>query len=679
MRLSLALICLVLAGSLQAQIPTDTQSADRQPIMIERTPLQILQDPYLDLSGVAVDPLRDEIVLVTGQRAAQLMVYNRLADTPDGDDFLKPKRVIKGPKTKIGAPGVYVDPKTGDIYSVDTTHGMYAGSGNRVVVFSNSTEGNTAPDRELLVPHRGFAIAADEQAEELFVTVQHPPAVVVYSKTAKDNEAPLRILEGSRTELTDVHGIAVNTKNKLMYVANRGSWSALEEEREWSGVPIQQEGGVRTWDIPGAIEHYLVPGSGKFKPASITVYPLDATGNTAPIRTIQGPNTQLGWPAFIALDEARQELYVANSWPHSILVFDATAQGNAAPIRVIKGLKTGLDNPYGIALDKQNNEIVVANYGNHSATVYPRTADGDIPPLRTIRLAPKGYQVPIYQHLSAVEYDSKRDEILVQSCIAQPQMVAFSKGAKNGDPLARILAGQGTKQGRALHDMRYNPVHDEIVFANPNAQALLTFAGGARGGESPLRIIQGPKTGLIKSDYIEVDPVHDELYAPDEDKVLVFPRTAEGDVAPIRVLTGPATGLSGWGGGFVSVDPVNNLLLVPNRDRILIFDRTASGNTPPKAVIQSDYLSGILHLRVYSPRGLIVVSMGGKRNGVGQDEMSGIGVWSIHDSGNVPPQLLLTDPHGSVAGRKIAFNPREKELIVGGGITVRRYSLPEIF
>jgi DNA-binding beta-propeller fold protein YncE len=203
--------------------------------MIERAPLQILQDPYLDLSGVAVDPVRDEIVLITGQRAAQILVYDRLADTPAEVDILKPKRVIKGPKTKIGAPGVYVDPKTGEIYSVDTTHGMYAGSGNRIVVFSHSSEGNIAPDRELLVPHRGFAVAADEQAQELYVTVQHPPAVVVYPKSAKNNEAPLRILEGSRTELTDVHGVALDTKNQLMYVANRGSSSALNEEREWSG------------------------------------------------------------------------------------------------------------------------------------------------------------------------------------------------------------------------------------------------------------------------------------------------------------------------------------------------------------------------------------------------------------------------------------------------------------
>jgi len=680
---------LVTPGSLEptpdstAALPApnpSSPSSDNQPIIFKREPLEVMGNPYPDISGIAVDPVRDEIVLVTGQRDAQVMAYDRLADTPLDDAEAiphEPKRMIGGSKSKIGAPGLYVDPDTGEIYTVDTTHGMYEGSGNRMVVFSHSATGNLAPDRELLIPHRGFAIAADEQADELFITVQHPPAVIVYPKTAKDTEAPLRILEGPRTQLTDVHGIALDTKNKLMYVANRGSSSSFQEGREWSEIPIEQQGVTRTWDIPEAVDQYLNPGSGIFRPASITIYPMDASGDASPERTIQGPRTQLGWPAFIALDEERQELYVANSWPHAILVFRATDSGDVAPIRVIKGEVTGLDNPYGMALDKKNGEIVVANYGNYTATVYPQTADGDTPPLRTIRLAPEGSQVPIFQHLSAVEYDSKRDEILMQSCIAQPQMAAFSMG--DGDnQLSRILAGQNTLQSRAMHDMRYDPIHDEIVFSNPIGQALLTYHGGASGDDPPLRVIQGPQTQLVYSDYIEVDPVHDELYVPDENKILVFDRTAHGDVAPIRILEGPDTGLDG-GGNFMSVDPTNNLIVIPKRNQILIFDRTASGNTKPRAVIESPYIRGVLHLRVYPPSGLIVTILGGKSNGVGQDEMTAVAVWSIHDNGNIPPRFIMIDPVGTVAGRKLAFNPKDKEIIVGGGINVRRYHLPEIY
>ena len=480
---TISLLCLVcLETGLQAQNPSGAVYPEKRPTLIERAPLQVLEDTYLDLSGVAVDPVNNEIVLVTGRRAASIMVYNRSANTPPGAALLEPKRMIGGRNTKIGAPGLYVDAKTGDIYSVDTTHGAFPGSGDRMVVFPRTAKGNVAPARELLIPHRGFAVAADEATQEMFLTVQNPPAILVYPKTAKGNEAPRRIVEGSHTQMGDVHGIALDTKNQWIYVSNRGGSSA-NGKKGWSGVPIAEEAGRRTWEIPEDLESDLLPGSGKFTAPSITVYPLKASGDVAPIRVIQGPKTQFGWPAFIALDVEHQELFVANSWEHSILVFRATDSGDVAPIRVIKGTKTGLDNPYGIVFDEKNDELVIANYGNHTATVYPRKAAGDVSPLRTIRVAPQGTMVPIFQHLSAVDYDSKRQQILAQSCIAQPQMVAFAKGAQSGDRPVRILAGEQTRQGRAMHDMRYDPIHDEIVLANPNAQAVLTFRGGASGEE----------------------------------------------------------------------------------------------------------------------------------------------------------------------------------------------------
>ena len=61
---------------------------------------------------------------------------------------------------------------------------------------------------------------------------------------------------------------------------------------------------------------------------------------------------------------------------------------------------------------------------------------------------------------------------------------------------------------------------------------------------------------------------------------------AGGDVAPLRILEGPDTGL---GAGRVTTDPVHNLVITANATNsgvegkagIRIFDRTASGNTKP--------------------------------------------------------------------------------------------------
>jgi len=56
---------------------------------------------------------------------------------------------------------------------------------------------------------------------------------------------------------------------------------------------------------------------------------------------------------------------------------------------------------------------VVANFGNHAATVYRRTAAGDTAPIRTVRAAPPGTPAVMFGNIGALDYDTKRDELLV--------------------------------------------------------------------------------------------------------------------------------------------------------------------------------------------------------------------------------------------------------------------------
>ena len=156
-----------------------------------------------------------------------------------------------------------------------------------------------------------------------------------------------------------------------------------------------------------------IPGSGKILPPSITVYSKSASGDTPPIRVIEGPKTQMNWPTGIAVEPVRNELFVANDGGDSILVFSADASGDVAPLRVIKGPKSMVSNPTGVYLDTKNEELWVANFGNHAATVYKPTANGDTPPLRVIRSAPLNRPVPGLGNPHPIAYDSKREEILV--------------------------------------------------------------------------------------------------------------------------------------------------------------------------------------------------------------------------------------------------------------------------
>lgn len=355
----------------------------------DRSPARVIRDTDPTYSAIAVDLNSNEVYL-QDENLFGYKAFNRLDNTPPAAKFTEPQRVVGGIHTGMEFNcGIYVDPYNGDVYSITND------TADTMVVFPRDAAGNVAPKRELRTPHRTFGIAVDEGNQEIFLTVQHHPAVVVYRKTASGSDQPIRILEGNQTRLEDAHGIAIDVKNKLLFVSNHGS-SSLAAPGD-SVMAIQKR----------------VAGSGRFADPSITVYPLDAKGNTPPLRVIQGPQTRLNWPAAMFLDWERGELYVANDADNSILAFRATDSGDVAPQRIIEGASTGIKYPTGVFVDTKNRELWVSNMGNHSATVYPLTADGDVAPLRTIRSAPLGKQALAIGNPGAVAYDSKRQEILV--------------------------------------------------------------------------------------------------------------------------------------------------------------------------------------------------------------------------------------------------------------------------
>ena len=263
------------------------------------------------------------------------------------------------------------------------------------------------PDRELHTPHGTFGIAVDEGRQELFLTVQHDNAIVVYNKSAKGAEAPLRVIQGDDTGLADPHGMALDPKRGLLYVTNHGSSHSVRDSATRSGRKREEPPGFPL------SRDYAVPGSGRIGPPSITVYAKDVRGNARPLRIIQGPSTQMNWPTGITVDEDRNLIYIANDGDNSVLVFDGAASGDAAPVRVIKGSASLVSNPTGIFLDKKNSELWVTNFGNHTSAVYSPDAADDATPLRVVRSAPPNQAVPGLGNPHPIAYDTKRDQILV--------------------------------------------------------------------------------------------------------------------------------------------------------------------------------------------------------------------------------------------------------------------------
>ena len=225
----------------------------------------------------------------------------------------------------------------------------------------------------------------------------------------------------------------------------------------------------------------------------------------------------------------------------------------------------------------------------------------------------------------------------------------------------------------------------------------MTFRGGANGDEAPIRVIQGPLTQIFHyMDNAAIDPVNNEIYittgpGQPRDRVLVFAREANGNVAPIRVLHGPDAFRSV---GSVAVDPVRNLLLISGQTAagekaVMMFDRTAQGNAKPLRAV----LGPTGRMLVSPKKGLFLVVIKPPRGATdSENEIPGVsasssdkdyvGVWSIDDSGAVPPRWMIGGPSGILQWIfGIALNPKEKTVIVtdmrlNAAVT---YAFPEIF
>ena len=268
-----------------------------------------------------------------------------------------------------------------------------------------------------------------------------------------------------------------------------------------------------------------------------------------------------------------------------------------------------------------------------------------------------------------------------------------------------------------MHGMDFDVTHDEFFIPVALSGAVLTFRGGAGGAEPPKRTIQGSKTGLIRPQTVAVDPVHDEIYVgdPSARAVFVFRRTDNGNVAPIRVLQGKQTKLVEVTS--LAVDPVHDLLITgsrgptPETTGLFVFNRTDNGDVAPRSIIAGP------RTRMYHFRQVVVDPKVGKiyvavqdiwykpaapyastnvRSDYKTDEEAlkwtpspfdpttkgFIGVWDIHDNGDVPPHAVIRGPESRLLEPGgVTIDPAHGEVIaVDGGVNgYQVYLVPQFF
>jgi hypothetical protein len=265
------------------------------------------------------------------------------------------------------------EPVENVVYAVD----FY---GQAIRVYPAAANGNATPLRTLNPPQLGQPrqIAISTAHDELIAVTSN--GIETYLRTASGNAAyPQRTLplsftaEGSRTRLNNPGGIILRPSSDEIVVPDYGVGAdnaafgvVLFFSRAVTGnsAPYRTLEGPQTLLGIGAFGIAYDPTHDEILVLSqdsqqypyayrISTFAGGASGNTAPLRSISGANTLLGDIHAIAYDDAAQVIYVSeggeNGIPPRVLAFDHGASGNVAPDRVIVPNGASFVVPQGVA------------------------------------------------------------------------------------------------------------------------------------------------------------------------------------------------------------------------------------------------------------------------------------------------------------------------------------------
>ncbi|HSW51601.1 MAG TPA: hypothetical protein VLG93_00090 [Sulfuricaulis sp.] len=273
------------------------------------------------------------------------------------------------------------------------------------------------------------------------------------------------------------------------------------------------------------------------------------SGSTAASRTVAGGNTALAEPRGIAVDMARNRIYVANAVDNSILVFSSarTMTGNIAPARTISG--GTLNGPTGLFLDVVNDRLYVTNNSGDSVLVYDNASTA-IAPTRTLTGVDTDLDEP-----AGIYVDTTRNLLYVANAGNTNQVLVFNNAATVNGNIAPV---RSIPVLNAPVGISVDVMVDRLYVASGNTIRVFDGASTANSASTPDRTISGGMSMLNQPRDIFVDTGSDRLYVANaaDDTVLVFNNasTVNGSPAPNRILNLPAF-TNPWG-IYVDVTPI---------------------------------------------------------------------------------------------------------------------------
>jgi len=262
----------------------------------------------------------------------------------------------------------------------------------QIAAFARLAKGGDAPRRRIFgqatkLSRTMHDIRYNEARDEFYVTNPFAQAILTFRGGADGQEAPIRVIQGSKTKLISADTLEIDTIHNEIF------------------VPQGDE---------------------------VLVFPMMADGNVAPIRVLRG-GAKAGWRTGggIAVDPIHNLLVTDGTIEvegqgyrttfrlgrESILIFDRLADGDVKPLRVIRGPNTGIHAVRQIQVLPKGGWIVIAQITDGGISepegtfvgVWSTNDNGDVP----LRWKIEGKASNVMKKPRGVALDPKHKEVIV--------------------------------------------------------------------------------------------------------------------------------------------------------------------------------------------------------------------------------------------------------------------------
>jgi hypothetical protein len=214
-------------------------------------------------------------------------------------------------------------------------------------------------------------IEYNEVRDEIIVPQQFAQAIITFQGDAHGAQEPVRVIQGSRTQLKDPDTLALDAVHGEIFIPQDRSVLVFSAEADGNVAPLrvlEQAAGSRLAVDP--VNNLLVAGSNN----AISIYARTAAGHAKPIRTIKGPSLKLTGLRAIRLHPPLGLIFVAirgkdDKEPY-VGVWNINDEGDVPPRWTFAGPGETLVKPFGMAIDPVHQTVMVSDMKRNAVLSY---------------------------------------------------------------------------------------------------------------------------------------------------------------------------------------------------------------------------------------------------------------------------------------------------------------------